>query len=86
MARHIEGFEVPIHRSLIEPILIAGLPRAVALVLWTTTAALVMGMRQIWFLALALAIHVPLGILTKKDPYFLLLFFPALRAPEKWEL
>ena len=34
--RHIEGFEVPIHRSLTEPILLAGLPRNVALVLWET--------------------------------------------------
>ena len=31
-----EGLEVPLHRSLVEPMLLAGLPRTVALVLWTS--------------------------------------------------
>ena len=30
-----DGFEVPIHRSLTEPILVAGLPRRFAILLWT---------------------------------------------------
>ena len=30
-ARHIEGFEIPVHRALTEPILLGGAPRAVAI-------------------------------------------------------
>ena len=33
-----EGFEVPIHRSLTEPLLFAGLPPTFALLLWMATA------------------------------------------------
>lgn len=86
MTEHTPGFEVPIHRSLIEPILIAGLPRNVAFILWTTAAALILGMRQIWILPLALAMHLPLVWLTKKEPFFFGFFFSALRAPERLEV
>ena len=41
----IEGFEVPLHRSLTEPILLAGAPRAVAIVNGTIAAALGLGLR-----------------------------------------
>jgi type IV secretory pathway TrbD component len=82
----VEGFEIPIHRSLIEPILIAGLPRTVALVLWTTTAALVMGLRQLWILPIALCVHLPLVLLTKKEPHFFDFFFKALRAPGRLDV
>ena len=42
---HIDGFEVPLHRSLTEPILLAGAPRAIAIVNGTIAAALGLGLR-----------------------------------------
>ena len=46
-----DGLEVPLHRSLVEPMMVVGLPRTVALVLWTTVCAFAFGLRQIWVLA-----------------------------------
>lgn len=42
----MEGFEVPIHRSLTQPILMGGVPRDIALLNGTITAALVFGMHS----------------------------------------
>ena len=50
-----EGLEVPLHRSLVEPMLLAGLPRTVALVLWTSVGAFAFGLHQIWVLPLGIA-------------------------------
>src|SRR3546814_6257314 len=43
---HIEGFEAPLHRSLAEPILLGGAPRAIAIVNGTVAAALGLGLQQ----------------------------------------
>lgn len=43
---HLDGFEAPIHRSLIEPILLGGAPRAIAIVNGTLAAALGLGLRM----------------------------------------
>ena len=65
-----EGLEVPLHRSIVEPMLLAGLPRAVALVLWTSIAALSFGLHQIWVLPVGIALHLGAAAATKADPYF----------------
>jgi hypothetical protein len=41
----IAGFEAPVHRSLTELILLAGAPRAVAIINGTVSAALGLGLR-----------------------------------------
>ena len=43
-----EGFEVILHRSLTEPILMGGAPRAVAISVGTLAAAIGIGL-QLWF-------------------------------------
>ena len=53
MSQSLEGFEVPLHRSLCEPILLAGAPRSIAIVNGTVAAALGLGMR-LWLAGLAL--------------------------------
>ena len=50
---HIEGFEAPIHRSLVEPVLLGGAPRAVAILNGTLAAALGLGLQQ-WIAGLVL--------------------------------
>jgi type IV secretion system protein VirB3 len=65
-----EGFEVPLHRSIVEPMLLAGLPRTVALVLWTVVAAFAFGLHQIWVLPIGIAMHLAAAAATKADPHF----------------
>lgn len=67
----IEGFEVPLHRSLTEPMLLAGAPRAIAIVNGTIAAALGLGLR-IWPAGLALWVigHSLAVFAAKRDPDF----------------
>jgi type IV secretion system protein TrbD len=49
---HPEGFEAPVHRALVEPILFCGAPRGIAIVNGTVAAALGLGLQQ-WLAGLA---------------------------------
>lgn len=70
-ARHIEGFEAPIHRALVEPILLGGAPRAIAILNGTVAASLGLGLQQwiagiaVWALGHTLAVFA-----AKRDPDF----------------
>jgi type IV secretion system protein VirB3 len=78
-----DGFEVPVHRSLVEPMLMAGLPRTLALVLWTTVAAFAFGLRQVWVLPMGIALHLGCAAVTRGDPYFFDILLPALKTPKR---
>jgi type IV secretory pathway TrbD component len=78
-----EGFEVPLHRSLVEPMLLAGLPRTVALVLWTGIGAFAFGLHQIWVLPLGIAAHLGAAAVTKADPYFFEVLLLAVKAQKR---
>jgi len=71
MTEHIEGFEVPLHRSLTEPILLAGAPRGIAIVNGTVAAALGLGL-QLWIAGLVLwALGHSLAVFAaRRDPNF----------------
>lgn len=77
--QHPEGYEAPVHRSLVEPVLVAGLPRTVAFLYWTIAAALIIGMHQLWILPLALVGHLGLTRLTRFDPHFMAVVRSGLR-------
>lgn len=79
------GFEIPIHRSLTEPILVAGLPRRFAILLWTPGMVVVLGLYQLWFLPIAIGLHVLLAALTRRDPHFSEVLLRALRAQHRLE-
>ena len=79
----IEGYEVPVHRSLTELILLGGVPRTPAILLWTVSAALGFGLQQIWVLPVAIALHFALVAMTRKDPYFFEVFIRALKTPKR---
>ncbi|HEV2593816.1 MAG TPA: VirB3 family type IV secretion system protein [Sphingomicrobium sp.] len=70
-AQHLDGFEVPLHRSLVEPILLGGAPRALAILIGTVAAALGLGLQQwlagmiIWALGHSAAV-----LATRRDPDF----------------
>ena len=68
---HLEGFEAPIHRALVEPILLGGAPRSVAILNGTLAAALGLGL-QLWIAGLILWIfgHSLCVFAAKRDPDF----------------
>ena len=68
----IAGYEVPLHRALTEPILIAGAPRAFAILNGTLAAAIGLGLR-LWLAGLLIWVagHAVAVWVTKHDPAFL---------------
>lgn len=68
----IPGFEVPLHRSLTEPILLGGAPRTVTIINGTLAASIGLGLQlwiagiAIWFIAHMIAVWA-----TRKDPAFM---------------
>lgn len=68
----IEGFEIPLHRSLTEPIFLGGAPRTVAIFNGTLAAALGLGL-QLWLAGLVVWIvgHSAAVYVAGKDPAFM---------------
>ncbi len=68
----IAGFEVPLHRALTEPILLAGAPRNVTILNGTLAASIGLGLQlwvggiALWFIAHMIAVWA-----TRKDPAFM---------------
>ena len=69
------GFEVPLHRSLAEPILLGGAPRTVAIANGTLAAAVGLGL-QLWVpgLVLWIAGHTLAVWGARMDPQFMPVF------------
>lgn len=67
----VEGFEVPIHASLVSPILLGGAPRGLSILNGTLAAAMGLGLQQ-WLVGIAIwAIgHSIAVIATRRDPDF----------------
>ena len=68
---HLPGFEVPLHRSLTEPILLAGAPRNIAILNGTIAAALGLGL-QMWLAGILVwAVGHSLSVFAaRRDPAF----------------
>ena len=68
---HPAGFEAPIHRALVEPVLLGGAPRALAILNGTAAAALGLGLRQ-WVAGLLLWVigHTLAVLAARRDPDF----------------
>ncbi len=71
MSIHPEGFEITLHRSLTEPILLAGAPRSIAIVNGTLAAAIGLGL-QMWVPGVLLLVvgHTLAVFAAKRDPHF----------------
>jgi type IV secretory pathway TrbD component len=85
MSDEDDGYSWPVHRSLTEPSLLAGVPRMLAILIWITTSALVFNLNQYWFLAIGVALHVAAAYLTRKDPDFFPVLFRALKGQSRLE-
>ena len=68
----VEGYEVPLHRSLTEPMTMGGAPRTVAIVNGTLAAALGLGL-QLWLAGIAVWLigHAAAVWAARKDPAFM---------------
>lgn len=84
-ASHIDGFEVPLHRSLTEPILMGGAPRGIAILTGTVAAAVGLGLQQ-WAAGLALWVagHTLAVLAAKRDPDFAPVLIRHLRHKGWW--
>jgi type IV secretion system protein VirB3 len=84
-ADHVPGFEAPLHRALTEPILLGGVPRAIAIVNGTVAAALGLGLQMwiagivLWLLGHSLAVFA-----AKRDPDFAPVLARHLRQKAWW--
>ncbi|ADM08794.1 putative conjugal transfer trbd transmembrane protein [Parvularcula bermudensis HTCC2503] len=67
-----EGFAIPVHRSLTEPILMGGAPRNAAILNGTIAAALGLGL-QVWGTGILYWIiaHGACVFMAKRDPKFM---------------
>jgi type IV secretion system protein TrbD len=79
----LDGYEIPLHRSLAEPILMAGAPRSAAIAIGTVSAALALGL-QLWIPGLIVwtAGHSLAVLVARSDPDFLTVAIRSARHKE----
>jgi type IV secretion system protein VirB3 len=72
MQEDLPGFAAPVHRALAEPILLAGAPRALAIVNGTLAAAVGIGLR-LWIAGIITAVigHGVAVFAARRDPQIL---------------
>jgi type IV secretion system protein VirB3 len=78
----IEGYEVPLHVALTQPILLGGAPRTFAIL--NGTLALVIGLGlHLWWIGFpaGAALHGVAVVMTKRDPHWFDIFRRHLRQP-----
>lgn len=66
----MDGYEISLHRSLTEQILLGGVPRAVAILNGTIGSAFVIALHSLWVVPFCLFIHGATVLMTKRDPQF----------------
>ena len=78
----LPGFATPVHRSLSDPILLGGAPRAVAIVNGTIAAAIGLGLR-LWLVGVMIGLfgHFLAAWAAKRDPLFVDVVRRHLRIP-----
>ena len=78
------GFVQPVRQALIQPVLVAGVPRAFAILNATVTTALGLGAHQVLVaVPLGLGLHATALVLTRRDPLWLDVLLRHLRQPRR---
>ncbi|WP_265519141.1 VirB3 family type IV secretion system protein [Nitratireductor luteus] len=82
---HIEGFEIPVHRALTEPILLGGAPRTVAIINGTLAASIGLGLQQ-WIAGVVIFVagHTLAVFAARRDPDFMIVLARHLRQRGWW--
>ncbi|MEM6559987.1 MAG: VirB3 family type IV secretion system protein [Planctomycetota bacterium] len=79
-----DGFLQPVRQALIQPVLVAGVPRAFAILNVTVAMALGLGAHQVLIaVPLAFGLHLTAVVLTKRDPLWLDVLLRHLRGPRR---
>ena len=79
-----EGYVQPVRQALITPVLVAGVPRAFAILNATAMTALGLGAHQVLVaVPLGLGLHATAVVLTKRDPLWLDVLLRHLRQPKR---
>ena len=83
----VAGFTIPVHRALTEPILLAGAPRAFAILNGTLAGAVGLGL-QLWAAGIAMGVlgHVLAVWAARRDPLFVEVVRRHLRLPGHFEV
>ncbi len=69
----------PVYHSITERFFMWGLPRMLAVSLWTGVLAFTLGLRQLWILPVGVLLHRGALFLVRKDPYMLEVLLALLR-------
>lgn len=65
------GYYIPIHKSLILPLLMGGIPKNLCLAIWSCGVAIGVMLKMYWFFIFVISIHLIVLKMTKNDPdYF----------------
>lgn len=72
-------YEITLHRSLTQPIMMAGVPREIFILNCTLASVIFLGLHSFFGLPLGLLIHFIAVSLAKKDPLFFEVFRRQLR-------
>ncbi|MFN3313590.1 MAG: VirB3 family type IV secretion system protein [Hyphomonas sp.] len=77
------GYEIPVRRSLTEPVLMAGAPRTAAIAIGTLAAAVGLGL-QLWIPGLLIQVfgHSAAVFMARRDPDFVNVVARAVRHRE----
>ena len=80
-----EGYSVPLHRALVEPVLLGGVPRGLAITIATIAAALGLGM-QMWVAGLVIWLvgHSVAAITTRRDSQIAVVLIRHARQSGYW--
>jgi type IV secretory pathway TrbD component len=73
------GYEVPVHQSLTKQLMLAGVPRGLAIIIWTFCVALSLPLRTWYAIPLTLFLHAVFYRAAKRDPDFWDVFRRAIR-------
>ena len=80
-----DTLEIDLFQSLTQPILLGGVPRAAAIIIWTFGAVLALPLGFVGIgLSAAIVVHGTLAYLTKRDQHYVEVMLRHLRQPPFW--
>jgi type IV secretory pathway VirB3-like protein len=78
----VTDYSWKVHRSLLRRDLVAGVSRMTLAIIIALTVYMVFGVRQYWFIAVAIVLFLVVRALTKSDEYLVEIILDALMLPD----
>lgn len=85
MSEH-DGYEVPLHKSLTEPVLFAGVPRKLASINAIFSVAIGLGGQSWLAIPIGVGFHIVFAMLTKIDANFFEVLFRNIARNRYWRV